>query len=575
MPIAILPPELAATIAAGEVVERPASVVKELVENAIDAGARRIRIEIERGGLHLIRVTDDGAGVAPQELALAFQRHATSKLRRPQDLETLGTLGFRGEALPSIAAAAEVEFASRRSSLAAGARLRLRQGAIVEQTVYAGGAGTVVSVHNLFEQQPARRKFLRSTAAEAGVIATLAGRLAIAYPEIAFTLTTDGRRSLATTGAGERREAVARVYGAETAAALLDLSLERAAAGEPAVVGLLSPPSLTRATRAHMIFFVNRRLIQPRRLTYAVEEGYESQLLSSRHPLAIVDIVLPPSDVDVNVHPAKSEVRFRDERMVFSAVNRAVRRTLSRLAPTPPARILAATSEEAAHGAEDGQALPLWQAAPLLDEQAHSSQPPASQRNAQRPTLPILRVVGQTGSVYIVAEGPDGMYLVDQHAAHERVLYEQIVRERGARAVERQGLLTPASVELTPAQSTALSRNDEPLREHGFELEPFGARSYLLRAVPAVLRGKDPSRALAELLDDLLEPGDAGDRESRLAMTLACHAAVRAGKTMALEEMRELLRLLEGCELPRTCPHGRPTMVHLSAAALEREFRRR
>ncbi|HVC30977.1 MAG TPA: DNA mismatch repair endonuclease MutL, partial [Steroidobacteraceae bacterium] len=539
--------------------------------NALDAGARRIGVEIEGGGLGLIRVSDDGRGLAPEELAIAFLRHATSKLRQPEDLAAVTTLGFRGEALPSIAAAAEVEFASRPEGSAAGGRLRLDGGAVVEETAYAGARGTVVTVEGLFERQPARRKFLRAPPAEAAQVATLIGHYAIAYPEVAFSLRSDGRRSLSTSGNGDLREAAARVLGAEAAAAMLALNPP---AGDEtiSVSGLVSPPSLTRANRGAITFFVNRRWIQGRRLVFAVEAAYESLLPGGRHPIAIIDLRLPPAEVDVNVHPTKSEVRFLQERQVFAAVNRRVRQTLSEFAPIPHFEGIAPLRPPPMPPDTD-QPMPLWHALSRIE--GHDRAPLAPPPLPDRPTLPILRVVGQTGNLYIVAEGPDGMYLIDQHAAHERVLYEKVIAEREGRGVESQGLLTPAAVELSPAQDAALAVNGEALSEHGFALEPFGMRSQLLRAIPAVLAGKDPGRALSELLDELAEGADPAERRTRVAMTVACHAAVRAGKTMSADEMRELLRLLEACELPRTCPHGRPTMVHLSATALEREFRRR
>ena len=575
MTIRVLPPDVAAKIAAGEVVERPASVVKELVENSLDAGARRIAIEIEQGGLGLIRVRDDGHGLQPDEIAVAFLRHATSKLLQPENLAAVTTLGFRGEALPSIAAAAEVELASRPHNLPAGARVRLSNSAIVEQAPYGGAPGTVVTVRDLFERQPARRKFLRAPSAEAAQVAALAGHYALAYPEVAFTLQSEGRRTLATAGNGDLREAAARVYGTQTASALIDLHAEAAADdGLPTVSGLITPPAVTRSTRSYMTLFVNRRWVQSRRLTFAVEEAYESSLMTGRHPLAIVDLRIPPGDIDVNVHPTKSEVRFLREREVYAAINRSVHDALTRAAPVPQFRSALERPAQAMDAASAGETpMSLWQAISQIE--GHDRPLPSGQPPPDPPALPILRVVGQTSGVYIVAEGPEGMYLVDQHAAHERVLYEKILAQRAERGLDTQGLLSFAKVELTPAQDAALSAHEPALTEHGFALEPFGPRAYLLRAVPAVLGSKDPGRALVELLDDLTEGADPADRRTLVAMTVACHAAVRAGKTMSMEEMRELLQQLEACNLPRTCPHGRPTMVHLSNAALEREFRRR
>lgn len=573
MTIRVLPAEIAAKIAAGEVIERPASAVKELIENALDAGARRITIELEGGGLALIRVTDDGQGLASEEIPLAFMRHATSKLRRSEDLAHVTTLGFRGEALPSLAAAADVEFASKLAGQVGGGRIRLAGGQIVEETAYAGAPGTVVVVRGLFERQPARRKFLRAPAAEATQVTALVARFAIAYPEVAFTLVSDRRRSLTTPGNGDLREAVGRVYGAETAAALLEIAGEGPDSLAATVHGLISPAGITRANRSYITIFVNRRLVQAPRLAFAAEEAYQSTLMHGRHPIAILNLRLPPGEVDVNVHPTKSEVRFLREREVSAIVHRSAREILVLNAPVPAYGIAPMPSLQADVEAKDPAIpMPLWQA--LARPEEHDKERTVASTDPTRPGLPIMRVVGQTGGLYIVAEGPDGMYLVDQHAAHERVLYEKLMQQAG-KGAEVQGLLTPVSVELTAAQAAVLSAAGEALRKHGFELEPFGAETYLLRAVPAMLARKDPARTLVELLDDLITGADPADRRDQVTMTVACHAAVRAGMTLSVGEMRELLQLLETCELPRTCPHGRPTMVHLSNAALEREFRRR
>jgi DNA mismatch repair protein MutL len=588
MPIAVLPPKVAATIAAGEVVERPASVVKELVENAIDAGARNVRVEIERGGLDLIRVTDDGCGISSDELEVACQRHATSKLRSASDLAKLQTLGFRGEALPSIIAAADVQIRSRTNAAAAGAALRYRGGSLVERQSYGGAVGTSVTVKGLFLQQPARLKFLRTPASEGGQVAAVVQPYAIAYPEVRFSLLVDGRGVLQTTGSGDLRDAAARVLGAELAADLLEV--------EPALVehdsgiavsGLIGPPAVNRATRTGISIFVNRRWVQPRRLAFAVEQAYDTMLMQGRHPVAIVSVTLPPADLDVNVHPAKAEVRFRDERAVFGAILAALRRTLAGQAPVPDFELgvgsLASNGAVAAGGAGDEQTGPvvlsgpqpsqtaLWQS--LLRPEEHRPESGSAPRS-ETPRMPLLRVVGQTGGTYVVAEGPTGMYLIDQHAAHERVLYERIRTRQAGQAPDVQGLLAPAPVELTPQQATALAGYGELLAKEGFAWEPFGEQAVLVRALPAVLAAGDPAKALANLLEALAEEREAPS-DDRLAKTLACHGSVRAGKVMSLDEMRELVVLLEECEAPRTCPHGRPTMVHLSTATLEREFRRR
>ena len=568
MPVRVLPPEVTARIAAGEVVERPASVVKELVENALDAGATRIGVQIERGGVGLIRVADDGCGIPAGELALALERHATSKLDPAGDLAAVTTLGFRGEALPSMAAAADVEIVTR-AATGEGAAIRTRDGVIGPVRPAAAPPGTTVTVRELFARQPARRKFLRTPPAEAGQVAQVVGHYALAYPEVAFTLTVDGRRTLATSGSGDAREAAAGVYGAQVAAQLLTVA---GGDGVFGVGGLISPPELTRGGRAYISLFVNRRWVQHRRLAYAVEAAYDTLLITGRHPITVLDITTEPHEVDVNVHPAKAEVRFRAEGEAFRAVQAAVRGALVRLASVPSAALQARSSPAAQAGTRSLE--PGWWRTPAGEE---LPQPVAPEGPAAPPrlVLPVLRVVGQVGSTYVIAEGPEGMYLIDQHAAHERVLFERIVRERAAGTPEVQGLLDPFPFESTPAQAAALVEYGETLSALGFALETFGERSFLLRAVPAVLGGRDAARALADFLDTVAAEGTPGDRAERAAMTLACHGAIRAGKTLAAEEMRELVRLLEQTESPRTCPHGRPTMVHVSAAALEREFGRR
>jgi DNA mismatch repair protein MutL len=562
VPIRVLPPEVAARIAAGEVVERPASVVKELVENALDAGATRIGVQIEQGGIALIRVTDDGCGIPVEELPLALERHATSKLEPDGDLFAIATLGFRGEALPSIAAAADVEIVTRVAGAAAGAALRTRDGRAEPLRPAAAPVGTTVTVRGLFARQPARRKFLRTPAGEAAQVAQVVSHYALAYPEVAFTLSVDGRRALVSPGSGDPREAAAAVYGARTAAALLDVHAEAAGI---VVRGLVAPPHFARASRAHISLFVNRRWVQHRRLAYAVESAYETLLQSGRHPLAVIDLSLNPAEVDVNVHPAKAEVRFRAEGEVFRVVQQAVRRTLMEASPVPTAWPGVPVSPEPG----------IWRLPEPETLPRPVAPPPPRQAGATRLVLPALRVVGQVAATYVVAEGPAGMYLIDQHAAHERVLYERIRARRGHGTPEVQPLLEPLVLEPTPVQAAALEAYRAELAALGFALEPFGERAVLIRAVPAELAGRDAARAVAEYLDAVSADSPPPDRAERAVMTLACHAAIRAGKTLTLEEMRELVRLLEACESPQSCPHGRPTMVHVSAAALEREFGRR
>lgn len=574
MSIRILSPELAARIAAGEVIERPASVVKELVENSLDAGARQITVEVQGGGLTLIQVSDDGSGIPPEDLPLAVQRHATSKIAESADLLRIATLGFRGEALASIAAAADLEIVSRPHDALVAGSLKVIDGAITQQGSRGAPPGTTVTVRHLFRRQPARLKFLRSRTAEHAHLTTIVSAYALAYPEVRFRLRLDGRTVLQTSGHGDLREAAAEVYSVDVAGEMLAVEDGPDTDAAIAVTGLISPPHRSRATRNEMYLFVNRRWIQSRSLTFAIEEAYQGLLTVGRHPIAVIALTLPVEDVDVNVHPAKAEVRFRDDRAVFAAVQRAVRRTLLASAPIPA---LSAVSVDRPATGEPRQAVspsPPPTRLSTLQPLASTSQPQPTQP-ALAAKVPVLRPVGQVANTYIITEGPDGMYLIDQHAAHERVLFEHVRAARRRRAVEIQGLLEAMVVELSPAQATRLRDEEAALAEFGFGLEPFGDRTWLLRAVPAVLAGRDPAAGLREFLDLLERPDSPRDRDDRIAATIACHAAVRAGKILTPAEMRELVQLLEATEMPRTCPHGRPTMIHLSQAALEREFRRR
>jgi DNA mismatch repair protein MutL len=562
-----LPPHVIGKIAAGEVIERPASVVKELLENALDAGARQITIEIGRGGLDLMRVGDDGCGIASDELPLAFERHATSKLSTDSDLEQVSTLGFRGEALPSIAAVAQVEMDSRPLDATGGYFVSLSEGQVTERGEKGMPAGTIVSVRRLFARQPARLKFLRSPAAEAAQIAAVVSHYALAYPEVRFSLLTDGRLTLRTPGSDDLRDAAAGVYGHQVAQSLLALCLDAAPdALAPAVRGLVGERGLSRANRNYITLFINRRWVRSRTLSYAVEEAYHGFLMTGRHPLAVIDIRLPPADVDVNVHPSKLEVRLRNEREVFALLQREVRRTLTQRSPLAP---VSATTWVGVPRPSPPDA--AFEPTPLPLE-VGAAEPPAEQAPLA-PSLPLLRPLGQVGLVYVVAEGPEGLYLVDQHAAHERILFERFLKADAAAAA--QGLLEPVTVELAPRQQALLQEMSQELSEQGFALDPFGERTYLVRSVPSAFKAGDVAASLLEFLDTLAREEAVPDRRQRVAMSLACHAAIRAGQSLSGEEMRELLRQLESTENPRHCPHGRPTMVHLSADALAREFRRR
>jgi len=579
MPIKVLDPRVVSQIAAGEVVERPASVVKELVENSLDAGSRQISVEIRGGGVSLIRVIDDGVGISSGEVELAFARHATSKISELGDLDTISSLGFRGEALPSIAAVAEVELVTCAVGEQAGSYLDLKDGTTASQGSRGHPQGTTVTVRNLFRRVPARLKFLKSPATENSHIANVVSQYALAFPEVKFTLFIDGRLTLNTAfpevkftlfidgrltlntpGNGRLTDTIVQVYGLEVARNMLAIK-EDATSLSP-VTGMIGSPAISRSGRGYLSFFVNRRWVSSRLLAWAVEEAYHGLLMQGKHPVAVVNISLPTAELDVNIHPTKTEVKFQNERLVFASVQKAIRRTLTEQTPVP--KIAEPTVAFASPSA-------VRQLSGILTEESFASS------SAVAPTLavslPVLRVLGQLASSYIVAEGPDGLYLIDQHAAHERILFEQIKQQRQNKEIEIQGLLEPVTVEVSPKQGEVLKSCYQDLAEFGLSIEPFGDRTYLVRAVPALLDAKDWMGMLRELLDSL-SGGNREDWREKIAISMACHSAVRAGQTLTDDEMRELIRQLEQVSTPHTCPHGRPTMIHFSSEQLRKEFGR-
>jgi DNA mismatch repair protein MutL len=569
MPIKVLAPQVVARIAAGEVVERPASVVKEMVENSLDAGATQIAVEAGGGGVGLIRVTDNGTGIPAGELELAFQRYATSKVTKIDDLESITTLGFRGEALPSIAAVAEVDIVTCASGESVGTHLILKEGIATNRDHQARSPGTTITVRQLFRNVPARLKFLKSPATENSHIAQVVSQYAFAYTEVKFTLAIDGRTLLRTPGNDRLIDSVIAVYGPEIARNMLEIGRDTEWEGSTSsviVTGMVGSPAVSRASRDYLSFFVNRRWINSRWLAWAVEEAYHGLLMTGKHPVAVINIALPTREIDVNIHPTKTEVKFQNERAVVTAVRRAVRRTLMEQAPVPQIE----------------EATPLY-TAPARPRPAQpmegltwpsTSERPASSRSLTQPTpafsLPALRLLGQLSASYIVAEGPDGLYLIDQHAAHERVLFEQIKHQLAQQKIGVQGLLEPATLEVSPRQDATLKLHHNDLAEFGFSLEPFGERTYVVRSMPVWLDKKDWLGMLRELMDS----PTGGDWRETIAISIACHSAVRAGQILTDDEMRNLIRELEKTALPNTCPHGRPTMTHLSSGQLEKEFRR-
>jgi len=555
MPIKVLESDIAAKIAAGEVIERPVSVVKELVENSLDAGAIQITVEAQAGGVEQIKVSDNGNGIPASELEIAFHRYATSKIAGLSDLERITSLGFRGEALPSIAAVTEVEILTRTSSEFVGSYLRLRKGEVIQRESRARSQGTTVTVHHLFRFFPARLKFLKSVNTENSHIAHLVSQYALAFPEVRFTLVLDKRPSLRTTGNGELREAISEIYGLEIAQSMLKV---KQGDGLTKINGLTSPPSLARSSRNYFSFFVNRRWVRSPLLTRATEEAYHGLLMDGQHPISVINIFVPAQEIDVNIHPAKAQIKFCHEQAVFSSMQKAIRQALAR---TPIASIqsvpFSVSSEE-------------WQSPRMIMDNEPTfvvDQPPTIE-------LPVLRVLGQLANTYIIAEGPSGLYLIDQHAAHERIVYDRISAQWAQKEVEVQGLLQPITIELSPREDETFKASKEFLAEFGFTIEPFGNRSYMIRTIPALMAKSNIIEIISALIDNLASKGSPNPWEEKIAQSLACHGAIRAGQQLSNEEMRELIKQLEQTKQPRACPHGRPTMIHLSSHQLEKEFGR-
>ena len=572
--IRLLPEHIVNRIAAGEVIERPAAAVKELVENALDAGAARIAVSLTDGGISRIEVSDDGCGMDAAELALAVQRHATSKLA-DENLVRIATLGFRGEALPSIGAAARLSIISRPAGAAEAHEIRVEGGAVSEVSPAAGVPGTRVVVADLFFATPARRKFLRSPRAEADHAETALRRLALAAPQVAFRLISDGR-TLFDLPAQDEAARIAALLGAEAAAALLPVDAER---GALRLAGFAGAASLHRASGIAQFLVVNGRPVVDPVLKIALRVAYRDVLPAGRHPVAALRLDLPAGEVDVNVHPAKTELRFRDVTAVRGLVISALQSVLGRPAALPPPL-----------------RRPVFSRAPLATTWPAPAAPPSGLAESQlalhdapsaralptaipAPGHPLGAAVAQVLDTYVIAVAADGaLVLVDQHAAHERLTHEALRDQLLAGGVPSQPLLLPAVVDLPPADAARLTARAEDLAQLGLLVEPFGPGAVLVRALPAALGAPDPGPLLRDLADELAEMGEATALAARLDAViarLACHGSIRAGRRLGQAEMDALLRRMEATPRAATCSHGRPTFLKLSQAEIERMFGRR
>jgi DNA mismatch repair protein MutL len=580
--IRVLDEKTANQIAAGEVVERPSSVVKELVENSLDAGATDIRVRVIRGGADEIRVLDDGAGMDREDLLLAVNRHATSKISRLEELATLGTMGFRGEALPSIASISRTTLESCPDASGEGSRLRVEGGHGFPPEAVGHPRGTTVWVRSLFFNAPARRKFLRAAGTETSHIADAVSRMAVAHFDRRFHLEADGKTLLDASPARHRGERIRQVFGEGVAEQLVPF--ERVS-GPYRVSGFSSRPDFTRSSGRDQWLYVNGRSVRDRGILHAIAAAYHTLLPRGRFPFVLLFLEAPPERVDVNVHPAKAEVRLAESSTVHELVRQAIRAALEEHRPVArlqgiepfPLRIPGADSpvpgsaRELRRGESTHGPAGAWEfSSPAPASSALFEEPPGR----MNPLIPLA----QYRESYILASDADGLVIVDQHVAHERILYEQILRQAGRGAVERQALLFPKTLEVDPGRAKRLEEGAEELRRLGFLLDPFGPRSFLVREVPALLGSGDIETLIRDLADDLAGPAGGGslDRVSdRLAATTACHAAVKVNFPLTPEKMSYLLQELAQTACPMTCPHGRPILLRLAHRELERNFLRR
>jgi len=605
--IARLPSDLANQIAAGEVVERPASVVKELVENAIDAGARRVAIHVELGGKKQVRVEDDGEGMEPDDAQLALERHATSKIRRSDDLADIRTLGFRGEALPSIASVSHFVLRTRARGRDSGTEVRVNGGLVASVSEVAAAEGTAIEVNDLFYNLPARRKFLKADAAESAQVSRITTQLALAYPEIGFTLTSAGRSVLQCPPARSLRDRLYQLYGDRE-----DLLEVNKSAGGVRLFGYIASLAEQGPTRGPQNVFINRRIVKDRTIAHAIIDAYSVASIKERSPEVHLFLEMPPDQVDVNVHPTKAEVRFREQSMVHEVVRRGLMDRLgaggipqlqlrSELASATPAAV-------AIPGVLDGGIFPnRWMPVPVgsgsglvgsgfsrtdfspvgsgsgpvgsgfsrtgTDGPDNDAIRPKPDPTDIRPMIPL----GQFRDTFIIAIDDEGVAIIDQHVAHERVLFERVMQQLTAGTLESQRLLVPLLIDLSPASHQAILARASELIRLGYELESFGDSTVKVSAVPALLSANDSATALVALAEDL-EGLDRGahvqEALQRIAATTACHAAVKANYPLTYEKMMHILDELRATAYSTVCPHGRPVMLRLTRREIEKNFER-
>jgi DNA mismatch repair protein MutL len=572
MPIIKLSQDIASKIAAGEVVERPVSVIKELIENAIDARATEITVVVEEAGRRLIEVTDNGFGIGRDEIALAAERYATSKIQFAEDLDHISTLGFRGEALASISAVSRFSIESRVPDAPVGYAYWIEAGKVNDHKEIGKQTGTRVSVRDLFFNVPARLKFLKADRTERQHINQTISRYALYYSSIRFALIQDGKKVLSTNGNGDRVEILSQLMGFEIAKQMLPVNYADAYI---TISGYTSPYSLTRASRTEIFFFINGRLVSDAAITSAISRGYHGLIMVGRYPISILFLGLDPEELDVNVHPTKTEVRLKDKSRVFTAVQRIIRKTISAYSPVPAIPPSTWSSFEFSNiSKNDEKTENIFGDRLNMPDQATGGILTGVQ-SGRAEKIPLLRMIGQLGQTYIAAEGPDGLYLIDQHAAHERVLFEQLSQSISKN--DTQLLLEPVVITVNFLDAELLKEHIMIAQELGFKIEDFGPQAIKITGVPLVLSEYDPQTIFMELIsEDIEQDGNILENEKTEAVIrrICKKISVKGGQRLSTQEQEQLIRDLERCENPRTCPHGRPTIIHISVDALERRFGR-
>ena len=584
--IKMMPEDVSAKIAAGEVIENPASVIKELVENSIDANSKQIVVEIVDGGTKFMKVSDDGVGISKNQVGLAFQRFATSKIIDWENFDNIATLGFRGEALPSISSVAEVDMMTKTKGEEFGVKFQIKNGVVENKNAVGLSIGTSIEVRNLFAELPARRKFLKGISTESSRISVVLNNYALAYPSIKFRFISNGKQIFATNGSGNLREVVLTLLGLKVAESMLEVepqAIENASGIK--VTGLIGSTEIHRKTRKNMYVFVNGRWINNRAFSYTLQQAYKGFLPDGVFPVMIINISVPFDEVDVNVHPSKKEVRFVAEKDITGLVQKIIRDVLVNRNPVPiinsysggnqkfpvagfTKKYPSSLDKNTVLSSSDTEfnSTSLFEGDPLFQEEIY--------KGSIRKLLPILRPIGQMNLTYVISEGPDGLYLIDQHAAHERVLYEKVKKGDHEDIKTSQILIEPLVMDLSVEQSRIIELFKNEFIEYGFDFEPFGPGKHVLRSIPKMFLNKSNERAVSELINDIDEETGMAEIKDKFAATIACHFSIRAGKNLVEQEITSLIQELEDCDDPNMCPHGRPTMLKLGLNRIESHFGR-